>query len=734
MRDVAVFLVCALGVTTVLTLLAAQAVVGAQQLAEDLRTPRPPDVPSRSSSHLLSAEFVNNWSGRKVTRVVISSPQSDLDNHPPGISRNPLPGEVFISPEVAALRDGSPALEAALAGAKVVGEISPAGLIDPHELRIIQGTTARSAKNSTMAVIEGWSTHARPRVDLSGPLLFFVPLMVSLCLLPLVLALLLGSRLTAPETDRRAALLKALGLRRRQVRMVSLGELLPSSAAGVIAGWLFFAWASRHLTRVPGTGLAFWPADAALPPLTQVLVPLVILVLTLTLGTSTVISRRFKSVRPVARHSAPRWWWVVPSALGMIGVVAASTFDIRRTPEATSYMIVAAAILLLGLPWALRYLTAAVGEHMARVARSGTTLLAGRWATKHHGATSRLAIAVAAGIFAVAAAAPFVTILSGPIGDAQVNLKEARGYNLAVSNTTLTRSQISSLPEVRLVLEVVAVGRPRDGATALRATCADLDAIVRLRSACTSKPSWIQVYDGSIKGFLPDLRYPAEVPALSMSISEAPTRTVRARLDPEFQAAILLDRPGQDVAAGQADFLVNLPDGSRSLEVFEGHLAHCVSPAEYHNAYSDWIAQAHSFSGYLAFLRVGGFVGLLGLSVALLSALTRSAIERRQVTDLLRTIGLTRKARIRTHIASQFIPLCVSMEAAALAGVAVWIAAAHLYARAAMSVGAYLVLLTVPIAIAILLTVLTLPAALAAASAQRDSSGSMATATKRRAR
>lgn len=707
-RNVSVALVCAFGVAFGLFLAASQSVVAEQQAVEDARTPV--EYAARASAPILTTEFHHEWGGHRLTRVLISTRSTGARGiHPPGIEANPGPGQVYISPAVQELRNETPALRAALREADVVGAITHAGLRDPHELRIIQGVPP----SSVMTGASSWGAKDRPLVDLSGPLMLFMPLVLTMCLVPLALALLLSTRLLASETERRSALLKSIGLTRWQVRAVTATELLPTAVVGAAAGWIFFASVRATATGVPGTDFRFWAAQTAIPPTASIVVPVFVVMMAVAIATTAALRASGRSVRAEVPPRKARWWWALPFLVGLAGVVLASTQDVRAHPEATNYMIMGAGVALLGLPLMLRLLTQLTASALHRLARTGATLLAARWVGNLNSATTRLSVAVGSGIFAVAAAAPFTAFLSGPTDLAETQLKQSNGYNMVLTGANITRDELDALAVTESVLEVVHFGGPSGSeASAVLASCEELRALVRLESPC-SEPAWINVYGGPIDGYLPDISYPVAIPSLGTAISRPPDTSVVAALDPQLQAAVLVGSSDNAQPTGASDFVVNVADGEQSREVLEGELAAVSPTARYQNAYADWITQANAYGGYLDFLRLSGFVGVLGLLVGLLAALTRTVMERRSAVQTMQTIGVTARLRTSVHLLSQFIPLLVTLVSSALAAACVWVCAEHLYARASMSATAYLWLLGLPVAVAATLAAVTLPASAA---------------------
>ncbi len=439
-RTAAVALIALVTTAAALLLVSASVIDDRQQAVVDARSPLEPTQISGENGLLLVGSFVNEWDSHAVTRVVIARGEQLPDVHPPGIPRAPMAGEAYVSPAVARqLESGGPGslLSRSLADFRIAGVIGRPGLVDPHELRIVQGVDESSTRRSVMTRTESFGTAGPLVADLTGPLAFFVPLVLCMTFLPLLLALLLAARLLSPETDQRFALLRAMGVGKATCRVIAGVELLPAAIVGALLGWASYAAGWRSLSRIPGTSLAFWSEDTDIAMVWQLGVPLTCVAVTLAVAGLAIVPAHARSTRPRHVPRTPRLWWIGPFVVGAAMLVCA-TFVVAHDGAATKPLAIgAAALMMIGAPFLLHLLTSRTSSWMAGRARRGWSLVGGRWLGNRQGATFRLALGMAIGLLALGATTPFAASLKGDTTRGEQGLAAGIGYNLTVTNTTL---------------------------------------------------------------------------------------------------------------------------------------------------------------------------------------------------------------------------------------------------------------------------------------------------------
>lgn len=708
-RGVSIASVSFLLTATALVLLSSASIVQHQQGVEDARTPHEPVSLEPARSYLRVGVFVNDWDGATVTRVVIHRGGHFPGLHPPGIPRNPRPGEAFVSPEFAKRATHSEVFAQSLAGLRIVGQIAPDGLRSQNELRVITGVVGADTERSVMTQTTSFGTRAAPLVDLTGPLAIFLPIVILLTLLPLGIALVLAARLLAPETNKRFALLRALGVTLWSQRIIAATELLPATALGVFVGWLTFRFGWCRVSHVPGTSFNFWPDDSRISGAAQTLVPATCLLATLIIAGATVVAGSTPSTRQAFRSRRPRAWWGAPVWLGLATLASATLAVSPESTTAKGLCVVAIGLFIVGLPPAASVLADRVSVRLALHAATDWGLIGGRWSGQRQGASFRLALAMAVALLAVGATVPYIHSLNGDTGPGEAGLAAAVGYNVDVTNTNLSGGEIDRLPGVRARMTY---GTARDSLgqpmTVLSATCSDLRALVRVQG-CTGGVQWLSIRKESLTGYVSNFRAPLRVSGLTSKFRQLPKSVVYAPLGEAFHAALLIP---PDAGTGQLraeGFIVNLADGASSLKRFQGALSSVAPTARYGNDYSQLIAQSNAFSGYLQFLRLGLLAALMGLGIALAAAGLRSVDERHHRSRVLRTIGATGSTILRAQFLSQALPVLLSTTFAALLCAAVWGCLGFIDATAKLGVAAYAWLLISPFFLAAAVTLVVLP-------------------------
>lgn len=622
---------------------------------------------------------------------------------------------MYASPGLLALAESSPAVAEFLAGVEVVGRIDAAGLRSPGELRVIQG----SEPSERLVAIRGWGGKADPLVDLGGPLVFFVPVVVVVAIVPTLLGLWLLVRLTASEQSRRVAVLHALGVSRGAAKVLVIIDVIIAVVAGVLAAAAVVAWIGADATGVPGTGFSFFAQDFQVSPLALGTVALA------TVGTAVLMANIASgggaevSVRPRAHRRAPAWWWVAPSVVGGSGLLAAAQVDVRDRPEATSWMLAAAGLVLLGIPALVSVVFHVVERLVVARSQGAVGLVVGRWMTTTSTASARCATALAAGGFAVSAALPFVGLLTTPVDDAEVGLDAARGYNLTVAADGPEVQRVAAVQGVRTALPLTAM--EGDGAAqALWGTCADLMALVATPDAECEAPAWINTYGGEMEGYLPDLDYPLDVAPGVLTLDGPPERSVVVGLNPELHAALLTGERLPTPTSEVIGVVVNLADGARAKELFDARVAASAPNLTHQNAFTDQVEASRALAAYVSYLVLCGVAGVLGVVLCLVAALVKDADQRRAGLALLRRIGIKAGTSRSIHLTSQFLAVAVPLLVASSSSALVWWCAGHLYWRAGQGAASFVVLFTAPLAVAMTLALITLPSALGVARGARE--------------
>ncbi|MEJ3656905.1 FtsX-like permease family protein [Actinomycetes bacterium KLBMP 9759] len=313
--------------------------------------------------------------GRPMRIVDVVDPRPGIVP-PPGLSRVPGPGEVFLSPALAALRAELPADELAQRLPAPAGIIEPTGLRDPAELVAVVGRAGPVAGASPVAGFD--RAGGIGLIEVYRQLTFVA---VALLVVPVVSILGASARLTAARRGERLATLRLLGASTRQVTVVSVTEVTVvatfAAAVGVAAQWLL----APALATIELGGSGWYAADLRPSPLVglAVVVGVGLLAMIAAIG-----GMRQVIVSPlgVARRERPGGAGLV-RLLGLaagIAVFAGANIAMRSGPAAFGGIFFGLGVLalfgtvsLIG-PLVVRL----VGAGMTRTARSVPLLLAGR--------------------------------------------------------------------------------------------------------------------------------------------------------------------------------------------------------------------------------------------------------------------------------------------------------------------------------------------------------------------
>lgn len=711
-RALAISAIALLLVVALLVMSSATAVMSRQQSLEDARTPKEPNQIQQTAKYPLVSSFTNDWDGEVVTRVIIVNGETAREVHPPGIPRAPRPGEVFVSPAVQAALPDSALLRSALGERAVVGVIGEEGLLSPDERRVIYGLERARARSSGMTTTESFGSLAPPRVDLTGPLAFFGPLVLLSAALPLLLALIMASRLHAAVTNARFALLRSLGASRGARYLVAAAELLPFAAGGALAGTLLFTLGWQRMSGVPGTSFTFWPSDTHIGLLPVLAVPLGCLLVVLGTAGWATASSTVPSTRPSRRARQPRWWWLLPLAIALAVLSTATIGAGMDTPTrmalALGSMIV---VVTIGAPAAMTVLICQASLRLSLHARSAGSLVGGRWAGDRFSSASKVATLLAAGLLSLGVTAPFVVFLEGDTKPGEAGLKAAHGYNLLVSNTTLTVRQWAALLGQRKALPYLEAQDGQGlGITVIVATCDQVRGIVSM-SGCTSQtPQWITIDRQSVQGYVADFRAPVTL-SERVILHRLPSTDVYAPLGETFRGAVLMKQLPRGLPLAVDGFVVNLPNGSTALTTFEAVLADLAPTAFYGNNYTDLIRQANAYVGHIQVLQISGGVGLLGLVLSLGAAAVRSAVDRSRSSAALSILGASPRMRIHAHVIGQAIPTLVCTTLAVVLTAAFWWSMAAIHSSAGVPARSYSMLLLAPAVVSLAVVLVTIPVA-----------------------
>ena len=321
---------------------------------------------------------------------------------PPGIPRDPGPGQYYASPALAALLRSTPANQ--LAGrypGHLAGMIGDAALPSPDSLVIIVGRTPaqlahtpNSVQVTSISTTElGWPV---PRTEANPQGLTYTPpdsgggksaidlilSVVALAILaPVLIFIATATRLSAARREERFAAMRLAGATRRQVSLLAATESTVAGILGVAAGFGIFFLLRIPVAGIPFIGQPFFPAELSLS-LPDILVVAIGVPVFAAVAARLALRRVHISPLGVARRATPkppRAWRVVPLLAGLAELgfwtVHGHPASIPGQIQAfvSSFLLIIVGLFIAG-PW----LTMAAARAMARWTSRPATLLAAR--------------------------------------------------------------------------------------------------------------------------------------------------------------------------------------------------------------------------------------------------------------------------------------------------------------------------------------------------------------------
>jgi FtsX-like permease family protein len=333
------------------------------------------------------------FDGQAIYRadVAATGPTSPV---PPGIPRDPGPGQYYISPALAALLRSAPADELANRyPGHQAGLIGQAGLPSPDALVIVVGRSAAqmaqlpgaarvTSLNTTSPGSCGGRNNCVVRAGLGSSGADLILSVVALALLlPVLIFIGTATRLSAARREQRFAAMRLVGATPRQVSVIAAVESAVAATAGVAIGFGLLFVLRIPLALIPFAGQPFFPAELSLS------LPDILAVAAGVPAAAAVAARvalRRVNISPlgVTRRVTPpppRAWRVLPLLAGLadLGFVVVQG---KPTDPAGQVLVFVPgfALIMIGLVIAGPWLTMAGARVLARRASRPGTLIAAR--------------------------------------------------------------------------------------------------------------------------------------------------------------------------------------------------------------------------------------------------------------------------------------------------------------------------------------------------------------------
>jgi hypothetical protein len=392
---------------------------------------------------------------------------------PPGLERLPAPGEIAVSPAMARLLAAAPddELDDRYPG-RVGLTIGEAGLAHADENVVIVGLTpAELSEVRAAVVVRGFGALPDEYLFLAFVRLFLL-LGAVLLLAPIVIFIVMATRIAAVQREQRLAAIRLVGATRAQTAAVAVVETGVAVLAGTVLGWAVYEVGRRALfSVVTFQGGHFYLEDAVVSPLALVAVAIGVLAVTVT---ATVTSQWWAQLSPLgllrrSRRSAPgarQVWRAIPLMVGVVGLVATlpTLTALTRLMAGTSGELVKAFVLvtllpaflivtLVGLVLAGPWLCALIGAGMNRITRKASGMIAARRIAADPRAAFRTVSGVAVAAFTLTFFATLTDDVGGP--PATVRAEPARPGVVTVYTGEVPGDRVAPLLGPGVVVERV---------------------------------------------------------------------------------------------------------------------------------------------------------------------------------------------------------------------------------------------------------------------------------------
>lgn len=465
---------------------------------EERRTARTP-VPAsegagNSTRWLVNSDFLE---GERRFSLVFLSPHAGDAPLPPGVDRWPAPGEVVLSP---ALRAAGASERIDERYGRLAGTIGASGLDEPTEwLAYVRPRGGVGAGEGDL--VSGFGPSAGPlasglepgfgRLD-DKPEVMFQAALLGMVVLPAMALLVVAARTGAHARDRRTALITALGGRRSDRALVSVGEAARPALLGALLGVPAVAAVLLYDVRIPYTDYVLSAGYLGRYGWWMGLAPPVALLVALAAAVVADLARRpmTSGTRPQAARTKrlSRVAALCPFMilLAMQGPHLVSSQSVART------LVIWAGVAgtVATLPAAVAVLTAAAGRILTRQGRRHGlpgTLVAGRRTAAHPGATARMVTGVTVALILLMQAVAWQGLFGSQSAQAQQSMDRV-GRSLVTVGARGTvppaalRDFLGRVPDTDVVL-LAPPADPTDfdAPMTLHGSC---DALANLRLPC----------------------------------------------------------------------------------------------------------------------------------------------------------------------------------------------------------------------------------------------------------
>jgi FtsX-like permease family len=511
-----------------------------------------PDTPATAPDGALFLAVTDYHDGTAMTRAYVAAlgPRPPV---PPGLERLPGPGEIAVSPAMRRLLGSTPddQLDDRYRG-RVTATIGDAGLAHPDDLVALIGRTPdqlREVSSPSLYVVRGFGSLPSGYAYYLG-LRALLLVGAVLLLVPVVVFIVMATRVAAAQREQRLAAIRLAGATRLQAAVVAAVATALAAVAGSVLGWAGYEVGRRVLAAtVTFQGARFFADDVVVAPWVLLLVLVGVPVLA-TLTAAAALRR--VQVGPLAisrgaRRPPPSAWRALPLAVGVGGQLAAAS--LRGVVDRTTLDNVAPLFVVITLvgfvaigPW-LCMLTA---RGMARVSRRVPGLIAARRIAGDPRATFRAISGVVVAVFVVTYSASLV--------DRSEGRSSGAGGELRPGVVEVVTGGVQDAQVAPLLSEGAVATRFETGpAGELVESCAELARVLTIPCSTSGVSRGVRARGGIADGGLPI--WSVYVPTDGTAAAENRVRTRAANLVPNALIHTWRDRVDVDArflgSAGQ---------------------------------------------------------------------------------------------------------------------------------------------------------------------------------------
>ncbi|GII24095.1 FtsX-like permease family protein [Planosporangium mesophilum] len=373
---------------------------GVLQSRADVMNARMPRQPvEHGRANFVFSTSTDVWDGQRLGRTFLAD-VGPAAVPAPGVARLPGPGELVVSPALAARLSREPSL-ASLVPGRVIGTIRPAGLLGPDELFAYVGVPRTGMADAHPGAAFG----TRDNLALAKQQTGLTQSLALLVLPPVVIYLMVCGRLAAATRLRRYAALRLIGMRRGLVLRIAFLESAFSGLIGGLIGILLFRLAHPALATSGILGFSWYPDKTGFGPPFIAFLTVVVGVVSGFVGAAGLrrsLSRPIEARRDTG-EARPRVWLLLPLAFGL-GLTTYLLFSLQPVagvrhqamPGAMMWVAIGSVVItVIGVLVGLKPIIAGVARMMRKPSFPLSVRMAGARLALQAGVTLRLLIGLA---------------------------------------------------------------------------------------------------------------------------------------------------------------------------------------------------------------------------------------------------------------------------------------------------------------------------------------------------